>query len=105
MKKLEKYEGSWKNHVKAGQKKIIKALLPTSDGRRGAILCNFDGDPFDGFGIINIDSEYLKNKYMKYLAVLNKAYCVYSDDEGRFIEDGNIGELVSISTEPIELPF
>lgn len=74
MKKLEKYEGNWKNHVKAGQKKIIKALLPTSDWRRGAILCDFDGNQFDGFKIIrNIDPEYQKNKYMKYLTVPNKA--------------------------------
>lgn len=105
MKKLEKYEGSWKNHVKAGQKKIIKTLLPTSDGRKGMILCDFDENKFDGFGIIRIDSGYFKNKYIKYLAILNKEYCVYSDDEGKFIEDDNIGELVPIPTESIELPF
>ena len=70
---MKKYEGSWKNHVKAGQKKTIKVLLPTSDLRQGAVLCDFDGDSFDGFGITSIDFKHLKNKYMKYLATLSKA--------------------------------
>lgn len=68
MKKSEKYQGSWKNHVKAGQEKTTKILLPTSDFRRGAT----DRDQFDGFGILDVDPEYSKNKYAKYLAILRK---------------------------------
>lgn len=68
MKKSEKYKGSWKNHIKAGQEKTAKALLPTSDFRRGAS----NEDQFDGFGILDIDPEYSKNKYTKYLAILRK---------------------------------
>lgn len=46
----KKYEGSWMNHIKEGQKKIAKVPVCVSDTRNNFVLS--DTSIFDGFGII-----------------------------------------------------
>lgn len=64
---MKKYEGSWKNHIKEGQKKAVKEIKTET---KEELVIVEDINPFDGCGI----TRYKTNNIDELIEKLNREF-------------------------------